>query len=61
MRTFSAVIEKCKETGLLVGYIPRFLGAHSQGESPEELHSNLIVVIELLLEEGEPEFAQQSF
>lgn len=55
MRTYSAVIERCKDTGMLVGYIPGFRGAHSQGKTLDELHSNLIEVIELLLEDGEPE------
>lgn len=50
MRTFSAVIEKCKETGDYVGYIPGFPGVHSQGETIEELRKNLIEVLELLFE-----------
>jgi predicted RNase H-like HicB family nuclease len=55
MRTYCAVIEKCKDSGLYVGYIPGFPGAHSQGESIDELRQNLIEVIDLLLEDGEPE------
>ncbi|MFN9870638.1 MAG: type II toxin-antitoxin system HicB family antitoxin [Cyanobacteriota bacterium] len=55
MRTFSAVIERCPSTGLLVGYVPGFPGAHSQGETVEELQANLIEVIEMLLEDGEPQ------
>ena len=54
MRNFSAIIEKCKETGYYVGYIPCFPGAHSQGISIEELRQNLIEVVEMLLEDGEP-------
>jgi predicted RNase H-like HicB family nuclease len=54
MRTFSAVVERCPRTGLLVGYIPGFPGAHSQAETIEELQSNLHEVIEMLLEDGEP-------
>ncbi|MEA5410800.1 type II toxin-antitoxin system HicB family antitoxin [Synechococcus sp. BA-120 BA3] len=54
MRTFSAVIERCSETGLLVGYVPGFLGAHSQAESLDELQANLEEVIAMLLEDGEP-------
>lgn len=54
MRTFSAVIERCPSTGLLVGYVPGFPGAHSQAEAIEELHYNLHEVIEMLLEDGEP-------
>ena len=55
MRTFTAIIEKCKETGLYVGFVPGFPGAHSQGESLDELHNNLKEVIEMLLEDGEPD------
>jgi predicted RNase H-like HicB family nuclease len=56
MRTFSAVVERCPSTGLLVGYVPGFPGAHSQAETLEELQSNLHEVIEMLLEDGEPKF-----
>ena len=52
MRTYSAVIEKCKDTGLYVGYIPGFAGAHSQGETIEELMQNMEEVIEMLLEDN---------
>ena len=55
MRSFTAVIEKCPDTGLLVGFVPGFPGAHSQGESLDELHANLREVIEILLEDGDPE------
>lgn len=55
MRSFTAVIEKCPDTGLLVGFVPGFSGAHSQGESLDELHGNLREVIEMLLEDGDPE------
>jgi predicted RNase H-like HicB family nuclease len=54
MRTFTAVIEKCPDTGLYVGFVPGFPGAHSQGETLDELNKNLKEVIEMLLEEGEP-------
>ena len=54
MRTFTAVIERCPETGLFVGYVPGFPGAHSQGETLDELNRNLTEVIEMLLEDGEP-------
>ncbi|MCC6327956.1 MAG: type II toxin-antitoxin system HicB family antitoxin [Acidobacteria bacterium] len=55
MHHFTAVIEKCTETGLLVGYVPGFPGAHSQAETMEELRENLQEVIEMLLEDGEPQ------
>lgn len=54
MRTFSAVIERCTDTGLFVGHVPGFPGAHSQGETLEELQANLQEVIAMLLEDGEP-------
>jgi predicted RNase H-like HicB family nuclease len=54
MKTFTAVIEKCPDTGLYVGHIPGFPGAHSQGETLEELNRNLREVVEMLLEDGQP-------
>jgi predicted RNase H-like HicB family nuclease len=59
MRTFTAVIESCSETGLFAGYVPGFPGAHSQGETLDELNRNLAEVIEMLLEDGEPELESQ--
>jgi predicted RNase H-like HicB family nuclease len=56
MRSYTAVIEKSSDTGLYVGHIPGFPGAHSQGESIEELTANLREVVEMLLEDGEPAF-----
>ncbi len=54
MRVFTAVIEKCPNTNLYIGYVPGFPGAHSQGETLDELNANLREVIEMLLEDGEP-------
>ena len=54
MRTFTAVVEKDPDTGLYVGFVPGFPGAHTQGETLDELQKNLQEVIELLLEDGEP-------
>jgi len=54
MRSFSAVVEKCPDTGLYVGYVPGFPGAHTQAATLDELHQNLREVIEMLLEDGEP-------
>jgi predicted RNase H-like HicB family nuclease len=54
MRTYTAVIEKCLDTGLYVGYVPGFPGAHSQGGTLDALHRNLEEVIGMLLEDGEP-------
>jgi predicted RNase H-like HicB family nuclease len=55
MRAYTAVVERCSDTGLFVGYVPGFPGAHTQGESLDELHSNLQEVISMLIEDGEPE------
>lgn len=49
MKTFTAIIEKDSDTNLYVGYIPGFPGAHSQGETLDELQENLREVIEMLL------------
>ena len=54
MTAFTAVVEKCPTTGLYVGYVPGFPGAHSQGETLDELRQNLQEVIEMLLEDGTP-------
>ncbi len=54
MKVFTAVIERRPDTKLYVGYVPGFPGAHSQGESLDELNVNLGEVIEMLLEDGEP-------
>jgi len=54
MRKYTAVVERDPDTGLYVGYVPGFPGAHSQGASLDELNSNLREVIEMLLEDGEP-------
>ena len=54
MATYTAVIERCPETGLFVGHVPGFPGAHSQGRTLDELSQNLREVIEMLLEDGQP-------
>ena len=54
MRKYTAVIERDQDTGLLVGYVPGFPGAHSQGGTMDELQRSLREVIEMLLEDGEP-------
>lgn len=53
MRTFTAIVERDSDTNLYVGYVPGFAGAHSQGETLDELHKNLCEVIEMLLEDEE--------
>ncbi|MBW4582111.1 MAG: type II toxin-antitoxin system HicB family antitoxin [Tildeniella nuda ZEHNDER 1965/U140] len=56
MRTFTAIVEQDSETNLYVGYVPGFPGAHSQGETLDELHENLQEVIETLLEDEQVRF-----
>lgn len=55
MNVYTAIVEKCPDTGLYVGYVPGFPGAHTQAETLDELNANLRGVIEMLLEDGEPE------
>jgi predicted RNase H-like HicB family nuclease len=59
MKAYTAVIEQCPDTGLYVGYVPGFPGAHSQAASLDELNANLKEVIEMLLEDGEPNLDTQ--
>ena len=59
MRDYTAIIERCVDTGLFVGYVPGFPGAHSQGETLDELARNLEEVIGMLLEEGEPKLESE--
>jgi len=54
VKTYTAIVERCPDTGLYVGYVPGFPGAHTQAETLDELNHNLREVIELLLEDGEP-------
>ncbi|MCY3604723.1 MAG: type II toxin-antitoxin system HicB family antitoxin [Gammaproteobacteria bacterium] len=51
---YTAVVERCLDTGLFVGYVPGLPGAHSQGETLEELQGNLKEVLELLFEDAPP-------
>ena len=55
MKTYTAVVEKCSDTGLYVGYVPGFTGAHTQAKTLDELNNNLKEVIEMLLIDGEPD------
>ncbi len=54
MKTFTAIIERCPDTQLYTAYVPGFPGAHSQGDTLEELHANLREVVQMLMEDGEP-------
>ena len=59
MRTYSAVIERCPQTKVFVGFVPGFPGAHSQGKTLDELNHNLQEVIAMLLEDGEPDLESE--
>ena len=54
MKVYSAVIVRDPQTGLLVGFVPGFPGAQSQGATLDELNENLREVIAMLLEDGDP-------
>ncbi len=41
MRSINFVVERDPDTGLFVGHVPGWPGAHSQGESLDELQRNL--------------------
>jgi predicted RNase H-like HicB family nuclease len=51
MRTFTAYIERDRDSGMYIGSVPSIPGAYTQGETLEELRKNLKEVIELCLEE----------
>lgn len=50
----TVVMGRDAETGLYVGSVPGWPGAHTQGATLDELRANLQEVIEMLLEDGEP-------
>jgi len=52
VKRFRVVVEQDCETGLFVGHVPGFPGAHSQAETLDELARNLREVIAMLLEDG---------
>ena len=57
MHTYTAIVERCPDTGLYVGYVPGFPGAHSQGETLDELNDNLKEVVATILDDGVPEMS----
>jgi len=59
MKSYTIVVERCPETDLYVGSVPGFPGAHSQGESLDELRQNMREVIAMLLEDGEPAYESE--
>ena len=54
MQTFTAVVERCQDTGLYIGFVPGFPGAHTQAATLDELNNNLQELIAMLLEDGDP-------
>lgn len=48
---FSAQIERDRETGMYVAFVPSLPGAHTQAATLDELQINIKEVIELCLEE----------
>ena len=59
MRIFNIVVERDPDTGLYVGYVPGWPGAHSQGATLDELQENLREVIQMLLEDGDPKLESE--
>jgi predicted RNase H-like HicB family nuclease len=54
MSTYEVLIERDADTGMLVGYVPGWPGAHTQGADVDEVQRNLREVVEMLLEDDEP-------
>ena len=59
MRSFNFVVERDPDTGLYVGHVPGWPGAHTQGATLDELEKNLREVVEMLLEDGDPKFESE--
>ncbi len=59
MHTFNVIVERDPDTNLLVGSIPGWPGAHSQGTTYDELEKNLREVIAMLLEDGDPKLESE--
>ncbi len=59
MRTFNVIVERDLETGLLVGSVPGWPGAHTQGATLDEIEKNLREVISTLREAGDPELESE--
>jgi len=55
MARITGYIEKDTETGLYVAVVPGIPGAHTQAETLDELQRNLKEVVELCLEQMDPE------
>jgi len=59
MHRVTGFIEKDPQTGLYVAIVPGIPGAHTQAETLDELQKNLKEVVELCLEEMDPETKKQ--
>ena len=59
MRTSNIIVDRDPDTGLYVGSVPGWPGAHSQGDSLDELEKNLREVIAMLLEDGDPKLESE--
>ncbi len=59
MKTYDVVIERDSDTGLFVGYVPGWPGAHTQGKDVDEVQRNLQEVLTMLLEDGQPELESE--
>ena len=38
MRAYTAVIQRCPDTGVYIGHVPGIPGAHSQGDSLDKIN-----------------------
>ena len=52
LKIYTAIVERCTETGLYVGFVPGFAGAHTQAESLDELNQNLKKSLKCCLKMG---------
>ncbi len=59
MRTYNVIVERDADTGIFVGWVPGWPGAHSQGETLDEVQDNLREVIAMLLEDGDPKLESE--
>jgi predicted RNase H-like HicB family nuclease len=59
MRTYDVIVERDSDTGLLVGHVPGWPGAHTQGVDMRELAENMQEVIAMLLDDGEPKLESE--
>ncbi len=50
-RNICAIIERNRQTGLYVGYVPNMQGVHSQGATLDELCENLLEVLKTVASE----------